>query len=79
MTRAIILLALLAGACAPNGGIDVCKYANVRRATYTAAITAADAYAASGRVVPYELSLARLAAVTALDAIDRNCPVGKAS
>jgi len=77
MTRAIILLALLAGACAPNGGIDVCKYAGLRRITYTTAISAADAYAATGQVVPYEIAIGRLAAVTALEVLDRNCPVDK--
>jgi hypothetical protein len=70
----LILLAILP-ACAGTTGLDWCKYSNARRATYTTAIHAADAYAASGRVVPYELAIGRLAAVTALQALDARCPV----
>lgn len=75
--KRLAILTLLAAlpACAPTGGIDVCKYAGLRRATYTAAIRAADAYAASGQPVPYEVTLGRTAAVTALAVLDGNCPV----
>jgi hypothetical protein len=75
--KRILSLALLAilPACAGTTGLDWCKYSDARRATYTTAIRAADAYAASGQIVPYELAIGRLAAVTALQALDARCPV----
>jgi hypothetical protein len=75
--KRLLCLAIAASlsACAPTGGIDVCKYASLRRTTYTAAIRAADAYAATGQPVPYEVALGRTAAVTALSVLDHNCPV----
>ncbi len=78
MKRALILAMLASlSACAGAGGIDVCKYASLRRTTYTAAIRAADAYAASRQPVPYEVTLGRTAAVTALAVLDGNCPVAR--
>jgi hypothetical protein len=75
--RLILILALAASlsACAGSPRVDICKHAELRRTTYTTAITAADLYAASGRVVPYQLTLGRQAAVTALAVLDGNCPV----
>lgn len=69
------LLPLLAlSACAGGTHLDVCKYAGARRLVYTTTIRAADAYALSDRPVPYEVTLGRQAAVTALGVLDINCP-----
>lgn len=70
---ALACVALTAG-CAGTPALDLCKYSAIRRATYTTAITAADAYAASGRPVPSAMVLARDAAATALAVLDANCP-----
>lgn len=75
MTRLLALAAALSlTACAGNPRPDVCKYASVRRAVYTTTIRAADLYALSGRIVPYEIALGRRAAETALAVLDTNCP-----
>ena len=66
------LLAL--SACANTPALDLCKYSDVRRATYATTIRAIDLYA-MGRPLPYEMALGRTAAVTALAILDRNCPV----
>jgi hypothetical protein len=72
---ALILAASLAlPGCADKGGIDVCRYAGVRRQVYATAITAAIAYEASGRIVPYSLAMGRKAAETALTVLNTNCP-----
>jgi len=70
----LLALALPLASCATVPNIDICKYAGVRRATYTTAIRAADAYVLSGRPVPYEVTLGRQAAATALAVLDQNCP-----
>lgn len=70
---ALAALASLSG-CAGGAHLDVCKYANARRLVYTTTIRAADAYALSGRPVPYEVTLGRQAAMTALAVLDANCP-----
>lgn len=76
--KRFVIIALTASlalsACAGSGGIDVCKYSAERRAVYRTAIAAADTYAASGKIVPYELAMGRLAATTALAVLDTNCP-----
>lgn len=72
----LFALAALASlsACAGGAHLDYCKYAAERRTVYTTTIVAADAYALSGRPVPYEVTLGRQAAVTALAVLDANCP-----
>jgi hypothetical protein len=77
--KTILTLALVASlsACAGGARLDWCRYADTRRATYTAAIRAANLYAASGRPVPSELALGRQAAVTALAVLDARCPAGR--
>ena len=68
MRKLTALAALLAlSACAGGAHLDVCKYSGARRLVYTTTIRAADAYALSGRPVPYEITLGRQAAVTALE------------
>lgn len=82
--RLILLLALAASlsACATSARLDLCKGAELRRASYTTAIVAADVYTASkvaaGRPVPSELLLGRQAAVTALALLDARCPAPRA-
>ena len=71
---ASLTLAAALSACAGMPRLDVCKYASARRLIYTTTIRAADAYALSGRAVPYELALGRRAAVTALEVLNVNCP-----
>lgn len=74
--RKLILLAVLPlAACAGGPKLDYCKYSAERRTVYTAAIRAADLYALSGRIVPYELAMGRRAAETALSVLDATCPV----
>lgn len=76
MKRLALILAasLTLPSCATSGGIDVCKYAAVRRQVYATAITGAIAYEASGRPVPAQLALGRKAAETALAVLNTNCP-----
>ena len=45
-----------------------------RRAAYVTVITAADAYALSGRPMPQAVVLGRQAAVTAIAILDARCP-----
>ena len=73
MIRALLPLLALS-ACAGGTHLDVCKYSGARRLVYTTTIRAADAYVLSGRILPYELAMGRLAAVTALGVLDTNCP-----
>lgn len=77
--RKLVLLAVLPlTACAGMGTIpkiDYCKYSTERRAVYTTAIRAADLYALTGRIVPYELAMGRRAAETALAVLNTTCPV----
>lgn len=74
MRAALLVAAITLSGCAP---VDACKYAQIRRATYTAAIRAADLYVLSGRPVPPAVALGREAASTALGILDNNCPVVK--
>lgn len=78
--RIILPLALAASlsACAGSPRIDLCKSSELRRTVYLTAITAADAFVASGRPVPSELLLGRQAAVTALALLDARCPAPRA-
>jgi hypothetical protein len=73
--RKLVLLAALPLVGCGMPPVDYCKYAPQRRTVYTTAIQAADLYALSGRVVPYELAMGRRAAVTALAVLDSTCPV----
>lgn len=76
MRKLLALLPLVAlSACAGGAKLDYCKYSAERRLVYTTTIQAADAYAATGKPVPYEVSLGRQAAVTALVVLNTNCPV----
>ena len=74
--KKLLCLALVASlsACATMPAVDACKYSTARRTVYTTAIAAADAYTASGRPVPREVTLGRQAAAVALAVLDRNCP-----
>lgn len=74
MIRALLVAFTLSG-CASLPPVDLCKYAQIRRATYTTAIRAADLYVLSGRPVPPAVTLGREAASTALAILDNNCPV----
>jgi hypothetical protein len=78
--RLILSLALAASlsACATSAPLDLCKSAELRRTVYLTAVTAADAFIASGRAVPRELLLGRQAAVTALALLDARCPAPRA-
>lgn len=67
-------VALVLSACATTPHLDVCKGAQLRRTAYTTTIAAADAWPATGRVAPFEVLLARSAAVTALAVLNSNCP-----
>lgn len=72
---AIVAAASLAlSGCGDKGGLDVCKYAGIRRQVYATAITGAIAYEASGRIVPYQLAMGRKAAETALAVLNARCP-----
>lgn len=74
--RLILSLAFAASlsACVDTPRLDVCKHAELRRTAYTTTITVADAWEAAGRIAPYEVALARRAAVAALALLNRNCP-----
>jgi hypothetical protein len=75
VTRLLALaMAIVLTGCANAPHLDMCKYASVRRSVYTTTIRAADLYAMSGRPVPYEVTLGRQAAATALAVLDTNCP-----
>lgn len=65
--------ALALSACAGNPRLDACKGADLRRAAYTATIAAADAWAVSGRPTPREVTIARIAATTALTLLEGHC------
>jgi hypothetical protein len=53
---------------------DQCRGAETRRAAYVTAITAADAYALSGRPMPQAVVLGRQAAMAAIAILDARCP-----
>lgn len=69
------LLAITLSGCAGTVHLNRCKFAEQRRLVYTTTIAAANAYEASGRMLPYEVSLGRQAALVALDVLNASCPV----
>jgi len=71
--KMIATLALAASLSACATAPNLCAGADVRRAVYTSAVTAADAYAASGRPIPAEMMLGRQAAATALALLNARC------
>jgi hypothetical protein len=79
-TLAILPVLLLVGmsfalsACATVSSIDICRGADLRRATYITAIQAVAALEQSGVPVPAAAVLGRNAATVALSVLDVNCP-----
>jgi hypothetical protein len=73
IAAALCLVAVPLAGCA-GAKFDQCRGAETRRAAYVTAITAADAYALSGRPMPQAVVLGRQAAVTAIAILDARCP-----
>lgn len=66
-------------ACATVSSINICRGAELRRATYLTAIQAVAAMEQSGLPVPPAALLGRNAATVALSVLDMNCPVTPAA
>lgn len=76
MKRSAILALVLALSACVDRPISTCTGADIRRTGYTATIAVANAWTASGRPVPSEVTLARMGAVAALSLLNQRCPVG---
>lgn len=70
-----LLLGMMLGGCATVSSIDLCRGAELRRATYTTAIQAVAVLEQSGLPVPSAAVMGRNAATLALSVLNTTCPV----
>jgi hypothetical protein len=70
----LLVFGMMLSGCATVGSIDICRGADLRRATYITAIQAVAALEQSGVPVPPAAVLGRNAATVALSVLDVNCP-----